>query len=172
LHNLEPVHGELPITQPLAIRIGPDNVVPPVNYVRLKIIDDFQIQVKWTSEGQRPVEAPLQLDPAWEQSFRSREQVKTGRRRILNNFERNSPSGSTALTIRHAQAVTTPSGPNSLARTSRPTLHTSVRIHAKMHRAHRRRSDGLEAARDETLVWSWWREPTWDGTLFASQVVR
>ncbi len=38
-------------------------VVPPVNYVHLKIIDDSQIQVKWTSEGRRPVEAALQVDP-------------------------------------------------------------------------------------------------------------
>jgi len=55
--------------------------------------------------------------------------------------------------------------PNSLVRTSRSTPPTSLRKHAKMRRAHRRRSDRLEAARDETLVWSWWRERTWDRTL-------
>ena len=30
--------------------------------VGLEIIDDFQIRVKWVSEGQRPVEAALQVD--------------------------------------------------------------------------------------------------------------
>jgi hypothetical protein len=32
-------------------------------YVRHEIIDDFQIRVKWVSEGQRPAEAALQADP-------------------------------------------------------------------------------------------------------------
>jgi hypothetical protein len=38
-------------------------LVPTVNYVRLEIIDEFQIQVKWIREGQRPVEAALKVDP-------------------------------------------------------------------------------------------------------------
>jgi hypothetical protein len=37
--------------------------VVTVNYVRRESIDDFQIQVKWTSEGQRPIEAASQVDP-------------------------------------------------------------------------------------------------------------
>ena len=39
------------------------NVAATVNSVRPKIIDYFQIQIKWTSKGQLPVETALQNDP-------------------------------------------------------------------------------------------------------------
>jgi hypothetical protein len=42
--------------------LGP-SPVPTANSVHPKIIDDFQIWVKWVSEGQRPLETPLHVGP-------------------------------------------------------------------------------------------------------------
>jgi hypothetical protein len=50
-----------PKTHPARIVVGsrcaPQEIRPP------RIIDDFQIRVKWVAEAHRPVEAALQVDP-------------------------------------------------------------------------------------------------------------